>query len=234
MEFPDLGKHCSEKTCNQLDFLPLKCDACKQDFCKDHFTYTAHKCPYAFKKDVQVPVCPLCNNPIPIKKGEIPDVVVGEHIDRDCKSHPGRREKIFTYRCSKEGCRRKEMLRVACDQCHGNFCIQHRHPLDHSCTRGSRPITAAGCSAAGASGSKPSAALHALSSSWLAQRLRYQSAWRAWLSCLCPVWQLVVRGDAEESCSLSLTCSTAVQLNPEGRCGTCPAAPSIPRWKVKR
>ena len=51
---------------------------------------------------------------------------------------------IFTYRCSKEGCRRKEMLRVACDQCHGNFCIQHRHPLDHSCTRGSRPITAAG------------------------------------------------------------------------------------------
>ncbi|XP_046524056.1 AN1-type zinc finger protein 2A isoform X3 [Equus quagga] len=126
------------------DFLPLKCDACKQDFCKDHFTYTAHKCPYAFKKDVQVPVCPLCNNPIPIKKGQIPDVVVGEHIDRDCKSHPGRREKIFTYRCSKEGCRRKEMLRVACDQCHGNFCIQHRHPLDHSCTRGSRPITAAG------------------------------------------------------------------------------------------
>nr|XP_008532525.1 PREDICTED: AN1-type zinc finger protein 2A isoform X5 [Equus przewalskii] len=95
MEFPDLGKHCSEKTCNQLDFLPLKCDACKQDFCKDHFTYTAHKCPYAFKKDVQVPVCPLCNNPIPIKKGEIPDVVVGEHIDRDCKSHPGRREKVF-------------------------------------------------------------------------------------------------------------------------------------------
>nr|XP_044603038.1 AN1-type zinc finger protein 2A isoform X2 [Equus asinus] len=95
MEFPDLGKHCSEKTCNQLDFLPLKCDACKQDFCKDHFTYTAHKCAYAFKKDVQVPVCPLCNNPIPIKKGEIPDVVVGEHIDRDCKSHPGRREKVF-------------------------------------------------------------------------------------------------------------------------------------------
>ncbi|XP_046524057.1 AN1-type zinc finger protein 2A isoform X4 [Equus quagga] len=113
------------------DFLPLKCDACKQDFCKDHFTYTAHKCPYAFKK-------------------------------------------IFTYRCSKEGCRRKEMLRVACDQCHGNFCIQHRHPLDHSCTRGSRPITAAGCSAAGASGSKPSAALHALSSSWLAQRFRWK------------------------------------------------------------
>ena len=33
-----------------LDFLPLECDACKQDFCKDHFTYSAHKCPFAFKK----------------------------------------------------------------------------------------------------------------------------------------------------------------------------------------
>ncbi|KAG5195495.1 hypothetical protein JEQ12_012784 [Ovis aries] len=35
MEFPDLGKRCSEKACRQLDFLPLKCDSCKQDFCKD-------------------------------------------------------------------------------------------------------------------------------------------------------------------------------------------------------
>ncbi|XP_057386082.1 AN1-type zinc finger protein 2A isoform X3 [Balaenoptera acutorostrata] len=92
MEFPDLGKHCSEKTCKQLDFLPLECDACKQDFCKDHFTYSAHKCPFAFKKDVQVPVCPLCNSPVPVKKGEIPDAVVGAHMDGGCKRHPGRKK----------------------------------------------------------------------------------------------------------------------------------------------
>ncbi|XP_014304793.1 AN1-type zinc finger protein 2A isoform X1 [Myotis lucifugus] len=96
MEFPDLGKHCAEKTCKQLDFLPLKCDVCEQDFCKDHFTYAAHKCPFAYKKDVQVPVCPLCNRPIPIKKGEIPDVVVGEHMDRDCGCRPGKKEKVRT------------------------------------------------------------------------------------------------------------------------------------------
>ncbi|XP_069319941.1 AN1-type zinc finger protein 2A-like isoform X2 [Eulemur rufifrons] len=108
MEFPDLGKYCSEKTCKQLDFLPLKCGACKQDFCKDHFTCAAHRCPFAFMKDVHVPVCPLCNVPIPVKKGEIPDVVVGNHMDRDCKLQPGRSKK------------------------------KHRHPLDHSCTHGSR------------------------------------------------------------------------------------------------
>ncbi|XP_032315754.1 AN1-type zinc finger protein 2A [Camelus ferus] len=145
MEFPDLGKHCSEKTCKQLDFLPLKCDACTQDFCKDHFIYAAHKCPLAFKKDVHVPVCPLCDTPIPVKKGEVADVVVSEHMDGDCKSHPGKKtDKIFTFRCSKEGCRRKEMLQLTCEQCRGSFCIQHRHPQDHGCQRGSRPIGPAG------------------------------------------------------------------------------------------
>ncbi|EFB16460.1 hypothetical protein PANDA_013399, partial [Ailuropoda melanoleuca] len=97
-----------------LDFLPLKCDACKQDFCKDHFTCAAHKCPFAFKKDVQVPVCPLCNNPVPIKKGEIPDMVVGEHIDRDCSYHPRKTEKsrsglpgFLRTGAQKRGARRK-------------------------------------------------------------------------------------------------------------------------------
>ncbi|XP_063487188.1 AN1-type zinc finger protein 2A isoform X1 [Symphalangus syndactylus] len=174
MEFPDLGKHCSEKTCKQLDFLPVKCDACKQDFCKDHFAYAAHKCPFAFQKDVHVPVCPLCNTPIPVKKGQIPDVVVGDHIDRDCHSHPGKKkEKIFTYRCSKEGCKKKEMLQMTCAQCHGNFCIQHRHPLDHSCRHGSRPTIKAGCSPVTASESKPPGDFLTLAPGGLAQQLRY-------------------------------------------------------------
>lgn len=167
MEFPDLGKHCSESTCKQLDFLPITCDACKQDFCKDHFSYAGHKCPLAFKKDVQVPVCPLCNVPIPVKRGEIPDVVVGEHMDRDCAFHPGRtQKKVFTHRCSKEGCRKKEMLQLACAQCHGNFCIQHRHPLDHNCQAGSSSASKGRPSASSAPEQKPSGI------SWLAQQLR--------------------------------------------------------------
>ncbi|XP_057551290.1 AN1-type zinc finger protein 2A isoform X3 [Hippopotamus amphibius kiboko] len=175
MEFPDLGKHCSEKTCKQLDFLPLKCDACDEDFCSGHFAYAAHKCPFAFKKDVQVPVCPLCNCPVPIKKGEIPDVVVGEHMDGDCKRPPGKKdEKVFTYRCSKEGCRRREMLRVACGECRGSFCIQHRHPLDHGCARGGRPVSSAGCSAARASDPGPSGASRKGPGAWLARSFRWK------------------------------------------------------------
>ncbi|XP_030646014.1 AN1-type zinc finger protein 2A isoform X2 [Chanos chanos] len=145
MEFPDLGEHCTEKSCKRLDFLPMRCDACEGIFCKDHITYASHKCTSSYKKDVQVPVCPLCNTPIPIKRGEMPDIKVGEHIDRDCKSDPAQRKrKIFTNKCSKNGCKQKEMIRVTCDQCHLNFCLKHRHPLDHDCKTDSKPVSKAG------------------------------------------------------------------------------------------
>ncbi|KAG9349832.1 hypothetical protein JZ751_026185 [Albula glossodonta] len=145
MEFPDLGEHCSEKSCKRLDFLPMKCDACEEIFCKDHITYTNHKCTSAYKKDVQVPVCPLCNIPIPIKRGEMPDIKVGEHIDRDCRSDPAQRKrKIFTNKCSKDGCKQKEMFKVTCDQCHLNYCLKHRHPLDHDCKTDGHPISKSG------------------------------------------------------------------------------------------
>ncbi|KAK3532699.1 hypothetical protein QTP86_028068 [Hemibagrus guttatus] len=96
-------------------------------------------------EDVQVPVCPLCNTPIPIKRGEMPDIKVGEHIDRDCKSDPAQRKrKIFTNKCSKGGCKQKEMIRVTCDQCHLNYCLKHRHPLDHDCKTDGKPVSKSG------------------------------------------------------------------------------------------
>lgn len=49
-------------------------------------TYSKHNCSSAYKKNVQVPVCPLCNKPVPVTRGVSPDVVVGSHIDNDCKS----------------------------------------------------------------------------------------------------------------------------------------------------
>ena len=47
-----------------------------------------------------MPVCPLCNKPIPLKKGEQPDVVVGRHIDSDCQSDPAKeRRKVRRQKC---------------------------------------------------------------------------------------------------------------------------------------
>ncbi|XP_014670417.1 PREDICTED: AN1-type zinc finger protein 2A-like [Priapulus caudatus] len=134
MEFPHLGQQCSVTTCKQLDFLPMTCDACKTVFCKDHFVYARHNCESAYKKDVQVPVCPLCNIPVPVKRGEAPDIGVGEHIDRDCQSDPAKeKRKVYTNKCSVRGCKQKELVPVRCEKCRHNFCLRHRHETDHEC-----------------------------------------------------------------------------------------------------
>uniref|UniRef100_A0A8W7PSQ8 AN1-type domain-containing protein n=1 Tax=Anopheles coluzzii TaxID=1518534 RepID=A0A8W7PSQ8_ANOCL len=130
MEFPNLGKHCSEQFCNKLDFLPMKCDACGAIFCSDHFSYKDHACPSAYKKDVQVPICPLCGDPVPTPRDVSPDVTVGAHIDRFCKSD---RKKIYTNRCSYRNCKKKELIPVNCSVCRLNFCLKHRHTTDHDC-----------------------------------------------------------------------------------------------------
>ncbi|ODM92148.1 AN1-type zinc finger protein 2B [Orchesella cincta] len=147
MEFPHLGKHCSEDHCRRLDFLPVKCDGCSKIFCGDHYSYVGHNCPAAYKKNVQVPACPLCNALIPGKAdevslychfrihGDLPDIRVSRHIDADCKSDTAvtRRTKVYNNRCSLKGCKQKELVPVLCDRCNLNYCLKHRHPQDHSC-----------------------------------------------------------------------------------------------------
>ena len=66
-------------------------------YSKDHIRYDDHKCVCAYKKDIQVPVCPLCRIPIPVPRGEAPDVKVGEHIDRDCQSDPAKKKRKVSY-----------------------------------------------------------------------------------------------------------------------------------------
>ncbi|KAJ8931840.1 hypothetical protein NQ314_015237 [Rhamnusium bicolor] len=134
MELPHIGNHCSKSDCNKLDFLPIKCDACSLLFCEEHYNYTSHNCVNAYEKDNQVPVCPLCNKPIPVQKGQHPDFVVGAHIDTDCQSDPAKsRRKVFTNKCLFRRCKNKEVIPVICNECSLNFCLKHRHPIDHSC-----------------------------------------------------------------------------------------------------
>ncbi|KAL0992829.1 hypothetical protein UPYG_G00099080 [Umbra pygmaea] len=39
------------------------------------------------------------------------------------------------------------MIRVTCDQCHMNYCLKHRHPLDHDCKPGAKPVSKSGYAA---------------------------------------------------------------------------------------
>ncbi|XP_017784445.1 PREDICTED: AN1-type zinc finger protein 2A-like [Nicrophorus vespilloides] len=134
MELPHIGKQCNESSCKRLDFLPITCDACNNIFCEEHYTYTTHSCPKAYLKNNQVPVCPLCNIPIPVVRGQQPDAVVGAHIDNDCQSDPAKnRRQIFVNKCSKKGCKTKEVIPVICNDCRKNYCLKHRHTSDHAC-----------------------------------------------------------------------------------------------------
>ncbi|CAE8647500.1 unnamed protein product, partial [Polarella glacialis] len=77
--------HCNLPTCNQLDFLPFKCDACKSTFCQDHFPYASHSCRHANKDSAQVIICPLCTVPIRLKTGEDPNLTWENHFTQSCQ-----------------------------------------------------------------------------------------------------------------------------------------------------
>ncbi|CCD52569.1 hypothetical protein BofuT4_P000160.1 [Botrytis cinerea T4] len=39
-----IGVHCQYEYCNQLDFLPFRCESCRGTFCLDHRTESSHHC----------------------------------------------------------------------------------------------------------------------------------------------------------------------------------------------
>lgn len=138
MELPHLGQNCALRECNQLDFLPVKCDACSKVFCVRHYQYDHHNCENARNRNVQVPVCPLCSKPVVSKRNELPDVAVSQHIDQYCTQN-GRlkveKPKSNLQSCSFKSCKQKDVIYLECKDCHSKFCIKHRHPSDHSCVR---------------------------------------------------------------------------------------------------
>lgn len=134
MEFPNLGTHCSESSCNRLDFLPIKCDGCSKMFCSEHMTYGSHKCPTPKRWDKRVQICPICSLAVPYKSDDSPDEAVNDHIEKLCESNRHEVKRIF-HECSFYGCKIKEAVSIICEMCSLNFCVVHRHPLDHMCHR---------------------------------------------------------------------------------------------------
>lgn len=141
MELPHIGQNCALKQCNQLDFLPVKCDACSNVFCIEHYQYERHNCDKAKDKDFQVPVCPLCMEPVMGKRGQLPDIFVSEHIDQFCKGNEAIQARLAASKrktnlqaCSHKSCKQKDVIYLECSDCRAKFCIRHRHPTDHSCT----------------------------------------------------------------------------------------------------
>jgi len=76
----------------------------------------------------------LCNKPVPVNRNELPDFKVSEHIDRDCQSDPAlSKRKSNIQPCPVPRCKETMFVRVECSNCRHNFCLKHRHVLDHEC-----------------------------------------------------------------------------------------------------
>jgi predicted nucleic acid binding AN1-type Zn finger protein len=128
VEFPNLGKYCSFKDCQQLDFLPFVCDRCKRVYCLEHRDYQAHKCDNVFKNEA--PACPLCHQVLTVPKDEDINVVMNRHIEEGCPEV--KREKTM-HPCSVSHCKNTEIVPIYCDNCRRKFCFMHRFPEQHHC-----------------------------------------------------------------------------------------------------
>lgn len=140
MELPHLGKNCALTECNQLDFLPIKCDACAQIYCLSHYQYDKHRCERAHgHNDNQVPVCPLCSEPVSMgtNRNQPPDVAVSRHMDDNCKRNTatrnGKQTNSNLRACAFRACKQKDIIYLECGECKEKFCVKHRHASDHSC-----------------------------------------------------------------------------------------------------
>ncbi|GAA5869479.1 hypothetical protein JCM3774_001463 [Rhodotorula dairenensis] len=139
-EFLDIGRHCKEPSCNQLDFLPFKCPSCHLDFCSEHWRPPkGHTCADfdEAKADNRIPTCPLCSQPVPFPPSQDPNAAMDAHLSLSCPVlHPERATKTSRSpnQCSASGCRTKMIVPIECEGCHRKFCPSHRWKSDHACS----------------------------------------------------------------------------------------------------
>ncbi|KAF8517417.1 hypothetical protein BU17DRAFT_49861 [Hysterangium stoloniferum] len=132
-----IGQQCHSETCYMVDFLPFKCDHCKESFCADHYKPGQHPCDKfdASKHDRVAPPCPLCGTPIAIPLEQDPNLRMEQHIENDCKVTTGRSARPGMPLCARGNCGKRLFAPIKCNDCGKQFCAAHRFPSSHTCAR---------------------------------------------------------------------------------------------------
>lgn len=121
-----IGSHCHYTYCNQLDFLPFRCESCKHTYCLDHRTETAHSCPNAGAWAAARRAANVSTSTAPLSQK--PTLATATQC-----SHPQCKTYINTG----------TSVGVACQTCNRSYCLKHRLKEDHSCSTltplGARP-----------------------------------------------------------------------------------------------
>lgn len=130
-----LGSHCSVPACQQIDFLPFKCDCCGKVFCLQHRTYESHSCQEAGSRDTNTIVCPICAKAVKLTAADDPYAVFDRHTQTDCD--PTNYAKVHQRpKCPAKGCREKlgAINTYTCKECCTQVCLKHRFPEAHQCS----------------------------------------------------------------------------------------------------
>ncbi|KAG0211673.1 zinc finger, AN1-type domain, partial [Mortierella sp. GBA43] len=105
---------------------------------QDHWKLENHACPNkdkAAQQDQRVPMCPLCNKPVPVRKGEDPNVRMEQHISAGCPEPATTTDKpIYTNACRVQGCKSRSAIPIVCQTCRQNYCLNHRLESKHDCS----------------------------------------------------------------------------------------------------
>ncbi|PGH06407.1 hypothetical protein GX51_02419 [Blastomyces parvus] len=133
-DLESIGRHCQFEFCNQLDFLPFRCESCKGTFCLDHRTETTHKCTHAGewaaarRKNSVGATGTRSGSMI----SSLPPVKPTVYNSTQC-SHPSCKTLIHTL----------QNTGVHCNECNRQYCLKHRLREDHDCAKlvpiGARP-----------------------------------------------------------------------------------------------
>jgi AN1-type zinc finger protein 1 len=113
-----IGAHCQDPYCNQLDFLPFRCDSCHGTYCLDHRSETAHKCPRA---------------------GEWARNRRRNSVGRATSNLPsaGKPNLQTAQQCYEVKCKTfvntMQNTGVRCERCNRTYCLKHRMQEDHDC-----------------------------------------------------------------------------------------------------
>jgi AN1-type zinc finger protein 1 len=125
-DLDSIGAHCHYTYCNQLDFLPFRCESCQHTYCLDHRTETAHACPNAgaWAAKRRTASAATSGGTLPQK----PTLATGTQCSSpQCKT--------FINTGTSVG--------VLCQTCNRNYCLKHRLKEDHACSTltplGARP-----------------------------------------------------------------------------------------------
>jgi hypothetical protein len=134
-DLESIGAHCHYDYCNQLDFLPFRCESCKYTYCLDHRTESAHKCS---KMGAWAAARRAASNNGPSSMLN-PGSAAGKPTLENAKqcSHP--KCKTFINTLGSVG--------VPCTTCNRQYCLKHRLREEHDCSNlaplGARPASAA-------------------------------------------------------------------------------------------